>query len=329
MASSSSRPSRSWSSNQANVRLYRLWGLYRNAEEAQRKLRFFFYGLGVPIEKKKTIFAIQLSRLIDSLSISNPFDQPSSSSTTMIQKQPQSQETHNKLIISYLTLRRSIGWLGLILPACCLLYGIATAGDVERSISTYYHTELRNIFVGILCVLGTFLVTYNGYDWKESAISTIGGVFAIATAFFPTNVISMWENKPTIDPIVDAIHLSSAAGLFLVFAYMSLALFTRDYAVPTGKGFLGLFRDKQKEIALGLGHLKIKRNKAYRFCGWSVTICIALMLLNKVFNVFPNFPFTFWGEAASLVAFGASWLVKGQQLLTEPYTKANLLPHNP
>ena len=58
-------------------------------------------------------------------------------------------------IISYYTMRRAIGVLGITLPLI-LLAGSFLLGDckeVQGSISTYYYTNMRNIFVGFNCAV--------------------------------------------------------------------------------------------------------------------------------------------------------------------------------
>ncbi|TFH25583.1 MAG: hypothetical protein E4H10_09205 [Bacteroidia bacterium] len=55
-------------------------------------------------------------------------------------------------IISYYAMRRAIGILGITLPLI-LVAGSSLFGDckeVQDSISTYYHTNMRNIFAGFI-----------------------------------------------------------------------------------------------------------------------------------------------------------------------------------
>ena len=82
--------------------------------------------------------------------------------------------TENKersLIISYMTLRQAIGWLGILLPFALLIgnYLISLVTDFETgcnpfkmSISDYYYTRMGEVFVGTLCAVALFLFCYNG-----------------------------------------------------------------------------------------------------------------------------------------------------------------------
>ena len=65
-------------------------------------------------------------------------------------------------IISYYTMRRAIGILGITFPLI-LLAGSSLFGEcreVQLSISAYYHTNMRNTFVGFNCAVALFLFAY-------------------------------------------------------------------------------------------------------------------------------------------------------------------------
>ena len=61
-------------------------------------------------------------------------------------------------LISYIYLRILFGACGFVLPMLCIIYGVFYV--FKDSISDYYYTSLRNVFEGILFVLGFFLFTY-------------------------------------------------------------------------------------------------------------------------------------------------------------------------
>lgn len=73
-------------------------------------------------------------------------------------------EINNTLVFSYLTLRKTIGILGLSFPFLLSLGGLVLFGtELQQSVSFYYHTRMGDAFVGILCVIGFFLFSYKGY----------------------------------------------------------------------------------------------------------------------------------------------------------------------
>ncbi len=75
---------------------------------------------------------------------------------------------------SYMTLRKAVGWIGLLLPFVLMLggYFIFKGKFVESSISYYYHTGMRDVFVGALCAVALFLFftvdTTNGMTGQET-----------------------------------------------------------------------------------------------------------------------------------------------------------------
>ena len=202
------------------------------------------------------------------------------------------------LVVSFLTMRRIIGILGISLPAV-LIAGTMLIGSydsIQNSISAYYYTNMQDVFVGVLCVVGMFLYAYTGYGLHDKLAGRLGCFFALGTAFFPT--------RPQIEGIVyiptyEYIHLACAASLFLILAYFSIFLFTKtDSEHP--------YLTKEKVI----------RNTIYRVCGYTIFACILLIGLYKIIYreplAHPLWKPVFWLESLALWAFGFSWITKGQ-----------------
>ena len=69
----------------------------------------------------------------------------------------------SEIVISYMNLRRAIGFIGVGLPFALLLGEFiirsfyANAAGPQPSISEYYYTAMRGVFVGSMCAIGTFL----------------------------------------------------------------------------------------------------------------------------------------------------------------------------
>ena len=198
--------------------------------------------------------------------------------------------------VSYLTLRRVVGALGVSLPVLlavgCFVLGSCT--ELQGSISDYYGTEMRDVFVGVLFVIGWFLFSYRGYERKDDLAGDLACLFALGVALFPTTS----DNE-----LIRTVHFVSATSMFLVLAYFSLFLFTKSKqgGTPT----------PEKQI----------RNKIYVACGVIMVACIALIALyhallqdTGVAGIKP----VFWLEAVALWAFGASWFIKGETLWKDP-----------
>jgi hypothetical protein len=203
---------------------------------------------------------------------------------------------NNNLVISYLTLRKLLGGLGILLPVI-MVVGAAFAEGVDAfqpSISQYYHTPMRDAFVCILTSFGMFLFTYKGHDAKDDWVSNLAGAAALCVAFFPTSMGDCKEIKCNI-------HFISAALFFLLLAYMSYFLFTKSDKKEAE-------RPPEKRIC----------NRIYRICGITMAGCIVLLAI-YFFFLETQLPKTtaFWLETIALWAFGVSWLTKGKTFFQE------------
>lgn len=210
----------------------------------------------------------------------------------------QEEKKNEMYVLSYFTLRITVGILGISLPFILVLGSIILDGETEiiNSISTYYHLRIGNALVGILCAVALFLFVYKGHDIKDNIAGHFGGIFALGIAFFPNN---------TADPgsLINILHLSSAILFFLVLIYFSIFLFTSsDQPKPYTKA-------------------KVNRNKLYYICGFTMFLCLVLiavyMLWLKNFPFFVNLKPVFWLETIALIAFGVSWITKGQVIFKD------------
>lgn len=223
----------------------------------------------------------------------------------MVPKDHDSDRKKTQLVINYLTLRKSIGILGVSLPLVLVL-GSAVGNNpqvkVLDSISSYYYTNMGDVFVGILCAVGLFLFSYRGYDYADNLLGNLSGLFAFGIALFPTPPPTTF---PVANPLVGKIHFASAALFFVVSAAFSLFLFTKT--------------DQQK---LSARAAKVKRNIIYRICGITMVGALALILIYHCLGgaaqtkLEPLHP-VFWLESLALTAFGISWLTKGNVLLKD------------
>src|SRR4030042_1203602 len=132
--------------------------------------------------------------------------------------------TERSLAMSYLGLRRGVGVIGLLLPFVLPLGKILFEGPgLEGSMSAYFYTVTGRVFVGSLCAIGVFLLSYRYKKWDIIA-SIIAGICAIFVAIFPT--------VPEVDPTatqkaISIVHGISAGLFFLTLALMSIFLFTK------------------------------------------------------------------------------------------------------
>lgn len=229
-------------------------------------------------------------------------------------------------IISYMNLRKTVGAIGILLPVVLRLGVVALRHDVPYSVSGYYYSPMRNVLVASLCILGMFLITYNGYDRLDSGITNVAGAAAIGVAFFPTSSPSFspaWVGD--VHPYIAGVAMTSLALMSLQFTQtgvaggpgeasqakpawrqvikrMWLALFFR-YGDP------GKTRTARKQI----------RDRIYSSCAWAI---LAGVILAFAQNFWPgpvksSTQWLFWFEALAIAAFGFSWLVKGEAILKD------------
>lgn len=200
----------------------------------------------------------------------------------------------NRLVLSHLELRKIVGILGTSF-AFILAFGyIVQCGcvDILDSVSDYYTSIMRNVFVGYLFVIGLFLFAYKGYNKTDDLVGNLACVFAISVAIFP--------NKG-FGPYIQAVHFSSAGLLFGALSYFSLVLFKKS----------------NKSV---IENRKATRNKVYTVCGIVMLSCVILLIIYYAFFKNPSldqYSPVYWLETLALIAFGVSWLTKGEMMLRD------------
>ena len=207
--------------------------------------------------------------------------------------------------IHYHTLHQAIGWLGISLPFALWLGSLwfSDCETVQPSISHYYFTNMREILVGVLCAYALFLFTYKGYSKLDGIVSNMAAIACLGVALFPTdpvlkegstcqlNVVSM-----IAVPYHRTIHLVCAVAFFFILAMMSLFLFTRS-----------------SQNAAERTKAKRRRNRVYRVCGTLILACMGILLFTMDGGEAEKTGYTVFAlEVVMLLAFGYSWLAKGE-----------------
>ncbi len=221
---------------------------------------------------------------------------------------PSANDQTSSLVLSYLKLRIAIGVLGVAFPILLIVGDALLSGNgFCRSISFYYHTQMRDLFVGVLFLIASMLFTYRGYSDEncqlDNVISTFGCFFAIGIAVFPSIADRTQVNISRSAIVLDTLHFISAVLFFLTLIYFCLVLF-----VKTDKEHM------QKP--------KIYRNRVYRISGYTMAGSMILLgfyyvVLRKWFPDLECVQPVFCLETLMLWAFGLSWLTKGQAILKD------------
>jgi hypothetical protein len=152
---------------------------------------------------------------------------------------------------TYRHLRMAMAFLLGLLLASVLLRALTAPGKgicFEGSISAYYFTSARAVFVGALCALGTCLIVYRGNtDWEDIALNA-SGALAFVVAFVPTGVPGSSScsasNVPAPSELQAATNNNMAAYIFIgaVALAAAIALVIRSTQLGVWpKRALGLF----------------------------------------------------------------------------------------
>lgn len=205
-------------------------------------------------------------------------------------------------LISYLTLRKMIGILGIALPFM-IWFGHIVFRNMHPedettpywlySISASHQWYMRDLFVCVICILAAFLFTYKGdKETIDGAWANMAGGCAVLVAFCPTYA----------DGLIPYFHYIGAVGLFLVFAIFCLWIFPKQL-----RGAKDSTKRKRTTLII------------YISCGVTIVVCMALCYFvadkygDPLRKLYPE-SYIFWLEAVMLVAFGFSWLVRGHLL---------------
>ena len=186
----------------------------------------------------------------------------------------------NRGVFDYKTFRILIGVIAFSIPivVCCI-------SNIDlKSISASYHSNARDVFIGLLFIVGVFLGVYNGYSKWESLASKIAALAIIMVALIPTSCDICDTDVKT------RVHYISAGIFFLVLMYFCFGPFYK--------------RAKSKEGGK-------TRSKIYVVCGAVILLCILAMAFNKAIKNWCGVNIMYCAETIALWAFGFAWFVAG------------------
>lgn len=213
--------------------------------------------------------------------------------------------TRDEYVLSFYRVRQALGLLGVTFPFLLIIGGLLSDARIHPSISDYYHTTLRDIFVGALFAIGIFLVSYKGHPRQpgerlsDNLAATLAGVGAFGLAIFPNRLLGgempNFSQQAMGETVTQVLHFSSAILFLGAMAYFCLGKFART-------------NDRRRRFV-------------YRWCGWAILVFGVLATLASVLRAVGSPPVQalildsgviLWFEAMGIWAFGISWLVKGK-----------------
>jgi hypothetical protein len=229
------------------------------------------------------------------------------------------EEMRDDVVRSFYRMRQALGVLGLVLPVALILGGIAALGGVEPSISDYYNTLMRDVFVGTLSAIGVFLICYRGHGLSgrerlsDDTVSTLAGVAALGVAFLP-NAPPLAEGALAAACARDpGLACSSVAQQVLGFRAASIGHYASAIVFLGGLAHLSLVRFARSASRA--------RRRIYLASGAIIVAMTAATIVASWFKVIgPAGPQEFvtryrvvlWTEAVAVWAFALAWLTKGR-----------------
>jgi hypothetical protein len=211
---------------------------------------------------------------------------------------------------SYLLTRSIIGLLGLALPVVlivtdCWLDGLRIRG----SLSAYYHSGARDVFVGTLFMTGIFLVAYKVFSHtRENTLSSVAGIAALGVALFPSGLPKAEQDRLT--PLQQTLHESVTTAIHFASAFTFIGLLSVICC---------LFARREGQRAEQNDPFWRSRRSAnfwrtFHFtCAGVIAAAIVFVAATKALGVWQSHSLLV-GEVIAVVAFGVSWLAKGSEL---------------
>lgn len=256
---------------------------------------------------------------------------------------------------SYIGMRLVIGLIGLALPLSLVLVDavlLKQSISFRGSMSAYYHSSARDLFVGGLSASGVTLISYMLWRWWtwDFIISSLAGVGVLSVAAFPTarprdpaaleKHLSCTYSYPRVPPCTQlqedlgedftrTLHICASTTVVIAFTALCLVFALREF------GYGQAAHDLKDSAPVGLGPVRMwekLRSEPLSVAGivafaWASaprTILYLLCMLGvSAGGVWaltgPNWhwlwPHTYAGEYVAFTSFGIAWLVASWDLL--------------
>jgi len=171
--------------------------------------------------------------------------------------------------------------------------------ELQESMSAYYHTPMRNFFVGSLFIVGALLFVYRGFSTSENQFLNAAGVLAVLVALFPTSsecALQCLDCKgASITPYTNGkVHGFCAVLFFICIAWVCIV-------------------ESRHTLTFHNRHTKAFE-RAYRTLGvLMIVLPVSAWIVSLVIDALsPNDRgiWLFWVEFAAVWVFGAYWAVK-------------------
>jgi hypothetical protein len=205
---------------------------------------------------------------------------------------------------SYLWMRIFIGALGFALPLVLVFAGWGLdRGTIPRdSLSAYYYSGVREVFVGVVAAIAVFLIAYKiaeAWSW-DFVLSLVAGLAALVVVVFPTGKPEGFTEVTAVQRWVTEtwagrIHFGGAFVFIGLLAVISLLFGIQEGAREPRPG--------EKRSPSFWMHWHVVLASAIAVAAGTLVV---LKLTDSGFRTY-----VFWGEFIAIVAFAVSWLSMG------------------
>lgn len=226
---------------------------------------------------------------------------------------------HDRAVLyakSYLLIRTVVGFIGILLPIVLIIgewLFLRGGVHVRGSLSAYYHSSMRDLFVASLCVTGFLLITYMAGErnTRDFRYSLIAGMAVLGVVVFPTGRPGLPNDAPRCgttpmaagcSPVQQQLGEELTAGIHFVCAAVFIVGLARI-------AYLFARRDQRRNH-------EDKMALVQRICMWVILAAIVAVVAGELLDV------TIWeltplyiGEVVCVWAFGVSWLLASRDLI--------------
>ena len=212
--------------------------------------------------------------------------------------EPDALQTH--ILSTYTNLRWGLVSIAFTFPLV-LYVGGHLFGEpplpLQGSMSAYYHTVMRNGFVGYLFAIGACLYFYKGFTTLENYLLNAAGILAVGVAIFPT------DYKGDQNPACKTFTWGNVHGVCAVTSFLCIALVCWFCASDT----LSEMNDEAKAA---------QYRKAYNWIGIAMLVSPLVAAILELVYQFSRKgkTYTFFIELVAMWVFGTYWLVKSFEI---------------
>lgn len=215
------------------------------------------------------------------------------------------QTSREDMVLSYHRVRTALGVVGLLLPVVLIVLSLLAEGKIHTSFSDFFHSLMRDVYVGGLCAIGVFLVSYRGYrrasgEWlSDDLIATVAGISAFLVAFFP--------NQHPGGEVETVAQLAVGMQFSPVLHYVAALTFFLCLSLFCYVKFPKTAKPGRRRIYIWSGHMI-----------WVAGLSIIATSYFKQNGTPAQSDFVvrnnliFWAEAMGVWVFAIAWLTKGK-----------------